>query len=714
MDPQQQNVPTPDIEQPANPTQGVKQQIVDRITSAKNVLITVGIDSSVDDLASALALTFLLDKLNKHVAAVFSGKVPPAIEFLDPQAVFETSIDGLRDFVIALDKEKADKLRYKVEDEVVKIFITPYKTTLSEKDLEFSQGDFNVDVVIALGVKKREALDRAIIAHGRILHDATVITINAEPQTSDLGVLNWNDPAASSISEMLMSISESFGGGLLDAQISTALLTGLVAQTNRFSNEKTSPKVMTMAAQLMAAGANQQLVASNLRQEGMISEPIRGKDQNQPHDDNGEIQVAHEADNKNTVNQQDSPNTQEAKKGQTESQSKTQSSHSKNRQKNQQNDLPKDNEEPPVAVTEDPQVEAVKDALNEARADDLVVQTTPPTTSTDEEVSIAPPPELQTEDLPTLPPVPSSGPIEPPSITPPSTQVSQTGSMNHVVIPTNEPMPVTTPQMDGAPQIMPTPSHAVIEKPTFGGTLNATTSSAEEDRIEQETREATENHVALEHQVESPEAAVESARQAVFDATTSQPFDPSNQPLESLGAQPFPDETPSPVVDKDVSSIQSPPVALPNLPSVADSAPVEPTPVDAFMQPHQNVTPNIPGNSNSLPPLPPLPGDMSGMPPMPPLPGQPSDSSGAFQPQINPGFMQNMPQSQNSWTEAGEDMAAKQAAAKEDRQARLDKLSTQYDSAVERNQEIQQQQAQLQKSQTNPDDHTVFPLPPQY
>ena len=50
----------------------------------------------------------------------------------------------------------------------------------------------------------------------------------------------------------------------LDEQIATALLTGIVAVTNRFSNNLTSSRVMTVAANLMAIGANQQLVAMKI------------------------------------------------------------------------------------------------------------------------------------------------------------------------------------------------------------------------------------------------------------------------------------------------------------------------------------------------------------------------------------------------------------------------------------------------------------------
>ncbi len=245
-----------------------KSQIVEKITSSTNVLVTVSNDPSVDALSAAIALTLILNKLNKHTTAIFSGQAPPAITFLDPQSTFETSIDSLRDFIIALDKEKADHLRYKVDGDVVKIFITPYRTTISSDDLEFSQGDYNVELVLALGVENQAHLDMALEAHGSILHDATVITISTGEGSSSLGSIDWRDEAASSLSEMIVGLSESLQSDvpLLDQQVATALLTGIVAETDRFSNPKTSSKVMTMAAQLMAAGADQQLIASKLQE----------------------------------------------------------------------------------------------------------------------------------------------------------------------------------------------------------------------------------------------------------------------------------------------------------------------------------------------------------------------------------------------------------------------------------------------------------------
>ncbi|MDR0956223.1 MAG: hypothetical protein LBM73_03795, partial [Candidatus Nomurabacteria bacterium] len=153
-----------------------ESQIVAKLKGATNILVTVARDPNVDALAAALALTFMLDKLGKHCTAVFSGQIPPAINFLEPAKTFESNADSLRDFIISLDKEKADRLRYKVDGDFVRIFITPYKTKIDQDDLEFSEGDFNVQAVVAIGVEKRDELDAAIAQHGRILHDASVAT----------------------------------------------------------------------------------------------------------------------------------------------------------------------------------------------------------------------------------------------------------------------------------------------------------------------------------------------------------------------------------------------------------------------------------------------------------------------------------------------------------------------------------------------------------
>ncbi|HUB94102.1 MAG TPA: hypothetical protein VMB52_06385 [Verrucomicrobiae bacterium] len=295
-----------------------EQQLVERVKQAQNVLVTVSTNPSVDQLAAAIGLTLALNKLDKHGTAVFSGQVPSTIEFLKPENTLEKNTDSLRDFIIALDKSKADKLRYKVEDQVVRIFITPYRTSLSEKDLEFSQGDFNVDVVVALGVANQQELDAAITAHGRILHDATVTTVSTGGQ-SELGTINWVDPSASSLSEMMLYLIDGLDKNLLDNQIATALLTGIVASTDRFRNEKTTPQAMNVSAELMAAGANPQLIATELEAAPLIPtkpqpiEEVREAAAAVPPEqaaEPGELDIDHDADDKAAAQKKPEPQPQ--------------------------------------------------------------------------------------------------------------------------------------------------------------------------------------------------------------------------------------------------------------------------------------------------------------------------------------------------------------------------------------------------------------------
>lgn len=255
----------------------IKQQVVEKIKESSKILITVSNSPSVDALSAALALTMLLDKQEKYATSIFSGETPPAIAFLEPEKTFDDTTDSLRDFIIALNKEKADHLRYKVEGDSVKIFITPYKTTIDQNDLEFSQGDYNVELVIALGVDNQGHLDKALEEHGQILHDAAIITMTSGDQTSNLGGVDWHDSNSSSLSEMVAGLAEALKEDkkkpLLDGQIATALLTGIVAETDRFSNEHTTSKAMTVAASLMAAGADQQLIATELQTSHEIATP---------------------------------------------------------------------------------------------------------------------------------------------------------------------------------------------------------------------------------------------------------------------------------------------------------------------------------------------------------------------------------------------------------------------------------------------------------
>lgn len=620
--------------------QNARQQVVERIRQSTSILVAVGNNPSVDALAAALGLSLMLNKMGKHSTAVFSGETPAAIQFLEPAKTFENNVDALRDFIISLDKEKADRLRYKVEDDVVRIFITPYKTSITEKDLQYSQGDFNVDLILALGVEKRDDLDKAIVSHGRILHDATVITVNMKTHSS-VGAIDWTDAAASSLCEMMVGLSEALQQpGLLDAQISTALLTGVVATTDRFSNSHTTPRVMTMAAQLMAAGANQQLIATNLAQAHAIAaaaqagpmakQSATAKPAPMPEEkpkEPGELDITHEAkpEPKPTLPKPATPDTKAEAELEAALPAEPQVSH------NLLPDLQKDLEEA-VRKAEgqtEPQGPGTRSVNAEAPAEptpegeDYIAshgswkgkRLEPPTlggtlNATTEEAMEANQQAEEDDRNKTL----LNHPGEPQQPRKKHRQKDRAEAKESpAAVPKPDkltpaqapaaPVAAVTPVDAPAPEAPLPPPIAPIEPVTTATEPPALPPAPEPDldALHNEAKAAA--AAATEPTLPALPAEVDTARQAVSDALNTQPFEPANKPLDAVGAQPLP-------------SMPDVPVAEPLTPEALQALPPAPAPLPA---PGPNDLP-------PLPPMPPMPNNDLAMPPAPtvPLPQTPS------------------------------------------------------------------------------------------
>ena len=245
-----------------NPEDAVSK-VADKIQHATNILIARSKDPNVDEISAAIALAFVLDQQKKHVTAIYSGQTPNALEFLRPEETFQKDISGLQDFIIALNKSKADHLIYQVEGDYVKILITPYKGQIKKEDLEYSYSDYNVDLVIVFNVNSGSEIDSALSEYGRIMHDAMAINITSSVP-GRFADLEWSDPSKSSVCEMVYDLLGELEIDNTPHEVATALLTGILSATERFSNNRTKPTTMAVASKLMEAGADQQLISSNI------------------------------------------------------------------------------------------------------------------------------------------------------------------------------------------------------------------------------------------------------------------------------------------------------------------------------------------------------------------------------------------------------------------------------------------------------------------
>ena len=308
---------SPDSAPVTTPTEdhNTESEVAHKIAEAQNVLIALSSDPSVDEISAAIGLSLFLDRIGKNATAIYSGSTPNALEFLKPEETFESSADVLQDFVIALNKEKADHLRYKIDGDYVKIYVTPYRTRVSEDDLEFSYGDYNIDLVLALDVANGVDLDSALREHGRIMHDASIVNITTG-NPGKFGEIEWSDKKASSISEMIANLLYSINSKEQVApEEATAFLTGIVAATDRFSNASTTAETMKVSSKLMESGANQQLISANITSETeneLLNVLPTKKSSSKTNSDPTELDIEHPADEK-PQDSKESPKTESSK-----------------------------------------------------------------------------------------------------------------------------------------------------------------------------------------------------------------------------------------------------------------------------------------------------------------------------------------------------------------------------------------------------------------
>ena len=242
-----------------------KQDIVEKIHEANNILIITNGKPEIDHLSACIGLFDLLQALEKKAVLVYSGAVSAALTFLKPDKVIREDAESLRDFIISFGS-KVDKFRYSKEGDHYNILLTPaHRAVITEADMKYRKGDFNIDLTIALGVKGKESIDPTISQHDQLMKEIPMVSITAGKGNSSLDVPSWKEESAVALGEMMYELGEVLDEKFkMDKQTANALLLGIVDQSGRFKSRRTRPETMHIAAELLALGADAALVAENL------------------------------------------------------------------------------------------------------------------------------------------------------------------------------------------------------------------------------------------------------------------------------------------------------------------------------------------------------------------------------------------------------------------------------------------------------------------
>ncbi|MBH41159.1 MAG: hypothetical protein CL685_00405 [Candidatus Magasanikbacteria bacterium] len=245
------------------------EQIFTQINKAKHILVTFPPNSSGDAIASACALRALLQKKKKQVEIVSSGfSLPKKYEFLDQVKSILPTLPHLQKFMITVDVKDAglQEVQYDVKNEQVCIYITPKTSFLTKDHVQTTQSAFRYDLIITLNTPNLETLGDVYIKNQRLFHDTPVINIDHKPNNEHFGDIHMIDITACATSEILTYIFFSKDEADIDEPIATALLTGMIANTQSFKTEHVNPKTLHTASKLMHMGAQRHAIISSLYQ----------------------------------------------------------------------------------------------------------------------------------------------------------------------------------------------------------------------------------------------------------------------------------------------------------------------------------------------------------------------------------------------------------------------------------------------------------------
>jgi phosphoesterase RecJ-like protein len=242
-----------------------KAQAVELIRASNKILVLTHQDPDGDAAGSALALRLTLKKIGKEVDVAFFGRVSPTFDFLPGFSETTDALTASNDLVMTIDTRATGeelKLGYKKfpERHQITIVVTPPKGSLVPEDVTISRAQPKYDLVVILDTASLDRLGSIAADLPDLFYETPTISIDHHSTNSYFAKVNWVDLTATSTAEMLVALIEALGRNenLLDADIATALLTGLITDTGSFQNMSTTPKSLTVAAQLVAAGARQQ------------------------------------------------------------------------------------------------------------------------------------------------------------------------------------------------------------------------------------------------------------------------------------------------------------------------------------------------------------------------------------------------------------------------------------------------------------------------
>lgn len=255
-----------------------QKQVLDLIGKSENILVLPSCPPDGDSLGSAIATYLLLKKLRKNITVICKDPVPEVLQFLPNVKIVGNKMVSSNDFVITVDLRgtELENVKHSVEDNKVNIIFTPKRGHLSEDNISFNKGKIDYDLIITVDCAELSQLGEVYENNIELFQQIPIINIDHHISNSHFGKLNCVDIMASSTTEILLPLFEEMEKetqkDLMDEDIATLLLTGIITDTGSFQNANTTPKSFAKSAQLIAHGARQQEIIQHIYKTKQLSQ----------------------------------------------------------------------------------------------------------------------------------------------------------------------------------------------------------------------------------------------------------------------------------------------------------------------------------------------------------------------------------------------------------------------------------------------------------
>jgi phosphoesterase RecJ-like protein len=250
------------------------QQVAETIKKSNHVLITFAKDYSVDAVASGLALYLVLKKQGKLADLVCDDfLLPNNLKFLPASETISPRLSNLQKFVISLDtgSQKIQDFSYNLDNDKLNIYITPKDGSFSQENVSAQSSDYKYDLIITVDTPDFDSLGKVFSHFTEFFYDTTIINIDHQPQNEHYGQINFTNLNTVASAEIIFNLINELDRNLIDPEIATCLLAGLIAETKSFKTPNVTPKTLDIASQLMSADAKYEAIIKSLYRSKTLS-----------------------------------------------------------------------------------------------------------------------------------------------------------------------------------------------------------------------------------------------------------------------------------------------------------------------------------------------------------------------------------------------------------------------------------------------------------